>query len=120
MKSKGLGDTISKISKATGIKKIVDTVAEATNSSCGCDERQSLLNKWFPYKGSLTEQEHLFLKNFFDKYNGTTIQSYAERDELLAISNRVFNKKDTPSNCSRCVKQMVANLRKEFQKYETN
>ena len=30
MKSKGLGDTVEKITKATGIKKVVDTVAKAT------------------------------------------------------------------------------------------
>ena len=29
-KSKGLGDTIEKITKATGIKKVVDTVAKVT------------------------------------------------------------------------------------------
>ena len=30
MKSKGLGDTIYKITKATGIKKVVDKVSKAT------------------------------------------------------------------------------------------
>jgi hypothetical protein len=29
-KSKGLGDTIAKITEATGIKKVVETVAKAT------------------------------------------------------------------------------------------
>ena len=49
MKSKGLGDTIEKITKATGIKKVVDTVAKATGKSCGCAERKDTLNRIFPY-----------------------------------------------------------------------
>ena len=48
-KSKGLGDTVAKITKATGIKKVVDTVAKATGRDCGCDKRQSTLNRLFPY-----------------------------------------------------------------------
>ena len=50
MKSKGLGDTIHKFTKATGIKKIVDSVAKATNSDCGCDGRRETLNRIVPYK----------------------------------------------------------------------
>lgn len=49
-KSKGLGDTIEKITTVTGIKKLVDTIAEATSSDCGCKERKEKLNKLFPYK----------------------------------------------------------------------
>lgn len=48
--SKGLGDTIEKITTATGIKKIVDTVSKATGKPCGCGERKEKLNKVFPYK----------------------------------------------------------------------
>jgi hypothetical protein len=49
-KSKGLGDSIEKFTKATGIKKIVDTVAKTTGKDCGCGERKEKLNKIFPYK----------------------------------------------------------------------
>ena len=48
-KSKGLGDTVAKITEATGIKKVVDTVAKATGKDCGCGKRQSTLNRLFPY-----------------------------------------------------------------------
>jgi hypothetical protein len=48
--SKGLGDTIAKFTAATGIKKVVDTIAEATGTDCGCGERQEKLNEVFPYK----------------------------------------------------------------------
>jgi hypothetical protein len=44
MKSKGLGDTIEKITAATGIKKAVDTVSKATGKDCGCGARKEKLN----------------------------------------------------------------------------
>ena len=48
-KSKGLGDTIAKITEATGIKKVINTVAKATGKDCGCAKRQDTLNRLFPY-----------------------------------------------------------------------
>ena len=48
-KSKGLGDSIEKITKATGIKKIVDTVNKITKKPCNCGERKDTLNRLFPY-----------------------------------------------------------------------
>jgi len=50
MKSKGLGDTIEKITKATGIKKVVEAVSEATGKDCGCAKRRDALNRAFPYQ----------------------------------------------------------------------
>ena len=49
IKSRGLGDSIEKFTKATGIKKVVDAVAKATDSDCGCNKRKNALNKAFPY-----------------------------------------------------------------------
>ena len=48
-KSKGLGDTVAKITKATGIKKVVDTVSKTVKKDCGCGKRQNTLNRLFPY-----------------------------------------------------------------------
>jgi hypothetical protein len=44
MKSQGFGDTIEKITTATGIKKVVDTVAKATGKDCGCAARKAAMN----------------------------------------------------------------------------
>ena len=46
MKSKGLGDTIEKVTIKLGIKKVVEKV---TNDD-GCNEIKETLNKLFPYK----------------------------------------------------------------------
>ena len=44
MKSQGLGDTIEKITAATGIKYVVETIAEATGKDCGCSGRKAAMN----------------------------------------------------------------------------
>ena len=50
MKSKGLGDDIAKFTKTTGIKTVVDKMAEGLNINCGCNNRQEWFNKKFPYR----------------------------------------------------------------------
>ena len=50
MQDKGLGDTIARFTKATGIKKMADMIP----GGCGCDKRKQRYNEltknWFPYK----------------------------------------------------------------------
>jgi hypothetical protein len=50
MKSKGLGDTVEKITKATGIKTAVDVISKGLNIPCGCKNRKEKLNEMFTYK----------------------------------------------------------------------
>jgi hypothetical protein len=49
-KSKCLGDSIEKITTATGIKKVVETVSKITGKDCGCKQRRDALNRAFPYQ----------------------------------------------------------------------
>jgi hypothetical protein len=49
--SKGLGDTVAKITHALGIDKVAEKVAEAVGAEdCGCKRRQEKLNELVPYK----------------------------------------------------------------------
>jgi hypothetical protein len=51
--SRGLGDTIHKVTSATGIKKIADTIAKVkkgTSECSPCEKRRQALNKAFPYQ----------------------------------------------------------------------
>ena len=51
MKSKGLGDSIEKFTKATGIKTLAQATARFVGKKdCGCNKRKKTLNKAFPYK----------------------------------------------------------------------
>jgi len=49
-KSKGLGDTVEKFTKATGLKTLTEIAMRATGyKDCGCDRRKAWLNHQFPY-----------------------------------------------------------------------
>jgi hypothetical protein len=49
--SRGLGDTIEKITRLTGIKYVADKVAKIAGADdCGCEARKEALNKAVPYK----------------------------------------------------------------------
>jgi len=53
--SKGLGDTLEKVIKATGLDIFVE------GKDCGCEARKEKLNQLFPYRFKarcLTEQEY--------------------------------------------------------------
>ena len=56
--SRGLGDSIEKFTKATGIKKVVESAAELVGKKdCGCGVRRDTLNRMFPYKKKEVEYE---------------------------------------------------------------
>lgn len=111
-KSKGLGDTIAKVTKATGIDKVVKAVA---GEDCGCDERKEKLNKMFKYKSveCLTEEEY----NRLDKFFATNISriDYLTQKSLLKIHNRIFSRNAVTSNCSSCVRRMVNELKNVYE-----
>tara|TARA_R100000458_G_scaffold45661_1_gene43960 strand:- start:2613 stop:2792 length:180 start_codon:yes stop_codon:yes gene_type:complete len=46
---KGVGDTIERITTATGIKKAVYAINEITGTKCGCEKRKQKLNERFSY-----------------------------------------------------------------------
>lgn len=47
----GLGDTVEKVTKKTGIKSLVKKIINALGfNDCGCTGRKNFLNKIFPYK----------------------------------------------------------------------
>ena len=49
-KSKGLGDSIAKVTSATKLDKIAESIAKSLGKQdCGCSKRQEKLNKMFPY-----------------------------------------------------------------------
>ncbi len=50
MKPKGLGDSIANFTTKTGIKAVVNKMANSLNKPCGCQQRQDYLNKKVTYK----------------------------------------------------------------------
>lgn len=113
-KSKGLGDDIEKITKATGIKKAVEW---AFGQDCGCDGRKEKLNRIFRHNKleCLNEGEYDYLTSFFAK--NKTVVSHKDAVELYKIYNRIFNKNNKPSSCSSCIRTVVMKLQKIVDAY---
>ena len=112
--SSGLGDTVEKITKATGVKKLTKWIV---GEDCGCEARQEKLNKLIPYKkpNCLEEYEFNYLASWFDR--NTSIITAKNQKDLLKIYNRVFNERKELSSCSTCVKEIVVNLEKIYKEY---
>lgn len=113
--SEGLGDTLEKVFKATGVDKVVKWLA---GEDCGCDKRKEKLNKMFPYRkiNCLTEDEHEILSTFFKRDSAEI--SPSDQHELLKIYNRVLNVKQESTSCSSCWRDIVGQLRKIYNEYD--
>ena len=114
-KSKGVGDTVAKITKATGIENAVKFLA---GEDCGCDERKKVLNHIFPYQKPLcfTENEYIYLTQRINKINKVTVE---EQKELLSIYNRVFKDNRELTSCSSCFLNGVwKKLERLYKEYE--
>ena len=111
-KSKGLGDTIEKITKATGIDKVAKAVL---GDDCGCDERKEKLNKIFPYNKvrQFTEDELKIYEEVLPRLKSGTIKG-EDQAILVRLHNKVFNANKKPSSCSSCVQQTLAKLAKVY------
>lgn len=113
--SVGLGDTIEKVFKATGIDKIAKWVL---GEDCKCEERKQKLNEMFPYKKPLclTEEEYTWLTEYYATVINTVTKSQQIR--LMEIYNRVFQAKRKITNCSDCVRTVHNELKKVYDTYE--
>tara|TARA_R100000773_G_scaffold38882_1_gene34124 strand:+ start:199 stop:558 length:360 start_codon:yes stop_codon:yes gene_type:complete len=114
VKSKGLGDTIEKITKATGIKKVVDKISDVTGLDCGCEERKQKLNSLFPYNNvrQFTDDEKQIYETIIARTNNTITGQ--DQANLVKLYNKIFNAKKKVSNCGSCVKETMARLEKVY------
>lgn len=113
--SKGLGDSVEKVLKATGIDKVAKFVL---GEDCGCDERKEKLNKLFPYAKPkcLTEDEFKTLDTYFEK-NTDTLTS-EEQLSFIAINNRVLEQNLVPSSCASCLRDLVSKVKIIYNEYK--
>lgn len=113
--SEGLGDSIEKITEATGIKAAVKFLA---GEDCGCDKRKETLNKLFRYNQPecLFEDEYTWLAEFYEADKDAV--TGAEQKRLLQIYNRVFKANKQLTSCSPCLKTIYDRLRQYFETYQ--
>jgi len=110
VKSKGIGDDIEKVLKATGIDKVAKKIL---GEDCGCDERKQKLNQMFPYARPFTEDELSIYESVLPRLKGGTI-TREDQATLVRLYNKVFNANKKPSSCSSCVQQTLAKLAKVY------
>jgi hypothetical protein len=46
MESRGLGDDIKKITRATGLDQLTERIAQILDEDCGCDKRHEQLHSY--------------------------------------------------------------------------
>ena len=110
MKSKGLGDSVEKVLKATGIDKVAKKIL---GDDCNCQERKNTLNKLFPNARPFTEDELSIYESVLPRLKGGTI-TREDQATLVRLYNKVFNSNKKPSSCSSCVQQTLAKLAKVY------
>mgnify|MGYP003133377756 CR=1 FL=1 len=103
--SKGLGDSVEKVLKATGIDKVAKKIL---GDDCGCEERKEALNKLYPYSRQMTEDEILIYEEVMNRTKGTL--TGADQGILLKIYNKVFKTNKKPSSCGSCVRGTLQKL----------
>ena len=55
-KSRGLGDTIKKVTSATKLDILAEKIAHSLGKAdCGCSKRQDYLNDKFPYPNAIKQ-----------------------------------------------------------------
>lgn len=116
--SKGLGDTVEKVLKGTGIDKLAKFIL---GEDCNCHERKEKLNKLFPYNkpNCLTEKEYTTLKTFFENRGNRDTITPNEQSNLLPIYSRVFNVRQQPTSCGSCWQEIITKLNKIVNEYES-
>ena len=108
VKSKGLGDSIEKALKATGIDKVAKKVL---GDDCGCEERKKTLNSIFPYSNvrQFTDDELSIYEEILPILKGTI--SGQDQALMVKLYNKVFNANKKVSGCGSCVRQTLAKLK---------
>ena len=109
--SKGLGDSIEKALKATGMDKVAKKVL---GDDCGCEERKKKLNELFPYKKArqFTNDEMSIYESVLPRIKSTVTRE--DQAILVKLYNKVFNANKKPSSCGSCVKTTLSQLEKVY------
>ncbi len=101
-KAMGLGDTIENITKAAGIKKVVDKVFGKLGKDCGCDKRKELLNKIFPYrKTTCMNKEQFIIWTETKSHFKTNVINSKELKKIALLHSQLFNHRySEPCRCT--------------------
>jgi len=116
-KSKGLGDTVEKFTKATGIKSLVGDCG-------GCAKRREKLNKLFPYikDAKMTKDEASIYEKFRDSAKKALDKGRIDitvQRPLVLLFNKVYDPRPkmkvvTCGSCFAKVEDMILKLEEAY------
>ena len=102
----GLGDLISRVTKALGIEECE-----------GCQKRKKLLNDAYPFLKpafeKVTESDIIMMIELNSA--GNQIVKSETVDKIYEFYNRLFNAKKKRSNCSGCLKVMLDQINSKLE-----
>lgn len=118
--SEGLGDTIDKLTTATGIKKAIEWLANGRD--CGCEERKKKLNEKYRYKAEcMVKSEYDFWKDYLKRHNE---KRFSKEDvfRIAQMHRRIFKvRTEICSNCNsgaKVLNRMVKELTNVYNVYK--
>lgn len=104
MSSKGLGDTIEKLTKLLKLNRVF-------GDDCGCKQRKEWLNKRFPYAKKMSEEQKGVWEQISKRIvEGAPIITKEDQQAMLILYYDIFGTKRKPSSCGSCVKQMAKEI----------
>jgi len=115
-KSKGIGDDIAKLTKATGIDKLAKKVL---GDDCGCEERRKKLNQMFPHFRNIRQFTEDEIKIYEDIIPVIEKNKQIKAEQKIVINNlykSIFGNKPKWSNCGNCNIKIIDNLKKVYEK----
>ncbi len=106
-RSKGLGDTVEKVTKATGLDKVAKAVL---GDDCGCNKRKEWLNAKFPYYRTLNpEDKKLYEQHLLGLGSGDQITG-AQQRVMLDLISRTTGRRQSFTRCPECILNTLKEL----------
>lgn len=107
-----MGDTIEKVTQATGIDKAVKAIA---GDDCGCKERRDLLNRIFPYGSYMNPDDRTTWEQEFTGWEDWSTVPLEKQKKLVEIYNRSARGKRKLTRCGKCVKDLLRDTETLYQ-----
>ena len=115
--TKVLGDAVEAVTKATGIKKLVETFTPE-GKDCGCDKRKEKLNDLpFSYKvlECPTEEQFLWMKDYIENTPNKNKVTGFQQDQINSILSHVYKRRFSRINC--CFGIRIDAIKKLYNSY---
>ena len=119
----GLGDVIENITKATGIKKLVETFTPE-GEDCGCDDRKAKVNKRWRFSYSRSNVR-CFTEELYNKWTELKPRAHKQLSTedyqlLVEIGIRLFAQDNTKQikSCGSCVDYLITDINRVYEAYQ--